>query len=170
MQKSSQYWIDQLEMEAHPEGGYFKEVYRSGEILPEDGLPERYSSTRNISTSIYFLLKSDQVSNFHRIASDETWHFYAGSPLTIHLLEPEQGYKKLLVGPDYDQGYRFQQTVPREVWFGATVDATDSFTLVGCTVAPGFDFEDFELARREELLREFPGQSEIITKLTNSGN
>lgn len=164
--KTAQYWIDRLNLQAHPEGGYFSEVYRSDEVIAGTALPDRFSSDHNIATSIYFLLKSGEPSKFHRILSDETWHFYAGSPLSIHLLDHTAGYRTLPLGPDFDNGYRFQQTVPRNVWFGATVDLPNSFSLVGCTVAPGFAFEDFELAERTSLLAEFPDHSEIIKKLT----
>lgn len=153
-------------MEAHPEGGYFKEVYRAPEVISPDCLPDKYTTSRNYSTSIYFLLRGDQVSKFHRLNSDEVWHFYTGSPLTLHLIDPKGKYEQLLVGPDFEKGYRFQQMVPADTWFGATVDDPDSFTLVGCTVAPGFDFEDFELAKQSELLAQYPDHSEIIKKLT----
>ena len=166
MNGDARYWIDKLNLQAHPEGGYFAEVYRSGEMLPAAALPERYGQDRNIATAIYFLLTSDQISRFHRLKSDETWHFYTGSPMTIHLLDPNQGYSKLLLGPDFDSGYRFQQTVPRNVWFGATVDQPASFTLVGCTVAPGFDFADFEMGTNEDLKAAFPGYTEVIDRLT----
>lgn len=163
---SAQYWIDRLNLQAHPEGGYFSEVYRSDEKITSSALPDRFTADHAFSTSIYFLLKSGEPSKFHRILADETWHFYAGSPLTIHLLDTANGYRTLPLGSDFDNGYRFQQTVPRNVWFGATVDQPESFTLVGCTVAPGFEFEDFELADRNYLLENFANHSEIIRTLT----
>lgn len=164
--ESPEYWIDQLQMEAHPEGGYFKEIYRAPDIISSDCLADKYNTDRNYSTSIYFLLKGDQVSKFHRLTSDEIWHFYTGSSLTIHLLEADGKYEQLLVGQDFEKGYRFQQVVPADTWFGATVDDPDSFTLVGCTVAPGFDFQDFELADQADLLSQYPKYSDIIKKLT----
>ncbi len=163
---TTDYWIEKLNLQAHPEGGYFSEIYRADERISTEALPDRFSSDHAFSTSIYFLLKSGEPSKFHRILSDETWHFYAGSPLTIHLLDPTHGYRTLPLGSDFENGFRFQQTVPRQVWFGATVNQPDAFTLVGCTVSPGFEFEDFELAERKKLLSEYPDHTNIIKRLT----
>lgn len=164
--KTADEWIDALGLEPHIEGGYYREIYRSGEIFPAEALPRRYSGARCFATAIYFLLKSGQVSRLHRLRSDEIWHFYAGGPLTLHLLAPGADYRSVRLGADPDDGQQLQAVVPSGVWFGAAVDAPDSFALVGCTVAPGFDFADFELGRRDELSARFPQQSDLIRRLT----
>ena len=140
----AKYWIKKLKMAKHPEGGHYREVYRSEEMIPLKGLPARYTGQRAFATSIYFLLKGLEVSQFHRLKSDELWHFYTGSPLTIHIINPSGTYSTINLGPDIRKGQTFQCAIPRNHWFGATVDNTKSFSLVGCTVAPGFDFADFE--------------------------
>ncbi len=160
------YWIEKLELTKHPEGGYFKEVYRSDENMEESALPERYRGERAFATSIYFLLKGDEFSSFHRIQSDETWHFYVGSVLELNVLSIEGVLEKYLLGRELEKGELLQVTIPRNHWFGARVLDRNGFALLGCTVAPGFHFDDFELADREELLEQFPAHSEIIRELT----
>lgn len=164
--KTPEYWIEKLDMTPHPEGGYFKEVYRSEESHKGDHLPERFGGDRSHGTSIYFLLVGEQVSKFHRIKSDEIWHFYEGSPVTIYSISYDGELKKTIVGRDYDKGERLQAVIPKGEWFGAEVNDKDSYSLCGCTVAPGFHFEDFELAKSEFLIEEFPKLYEVINKLT----
>lgn len=163
---NAEYWIKKLGLEKHPEGGWFKEVYRADEIHKHEHLPERYKGGRHHSTSIYFLLTSDTFSAFHRIKSDELWHFYSGSAVTVYMIDENGNYSETSVGPNNEAGEIFQCVIPRGVWFGAKVNQADSFSLVGCTVAPGFHFDDFELAEREELLKQFPQHKEIIERLT----
>jgi len=166
--KTAAEWVEHLELQPHPEGGYFKEVYRSAETIPMAGLPDRFAGPRNYATSIYFLLESHQFSTLHRIQSDEAWHFYAGSAITVHEIHSSGAARQLVIGPDVDNGESFQGVVPAGVWFGAQVLAPNSFALVGCTVAPGFDFVDFEMATQSNLLKEFPEHSELIKQLTRS--
>jgi hypothetical protein len=130
---------------------------------------EGYSGARAASTAIYFLLAGEQASAFHRIRSDEVWHFHAGGSLTLHLLEEGRGYRTLHLGGEPLGKEWPQAVVPGGTWFGATVDEADGYALVGCTVAPGFDFADFEMARRHELLAEFPQHRGIIERLTSDG-
>jgi len=163
-----QYWIEKLGLEKHPEGGYFKEVYRSEEIIPKQSLHKRYLGDRNHSTSIYFLLTSNEFSAFHRIKSDETWHFYSGSPVTVHMIDESGKYSNVKLGSNPENGEVFQFAIPHGVWFAASVNEPDSFTLVGCTVAPGFHFDDFELGKREELIKLFPQYEGVIRKFTGS--
>jgi len=167
MNKSADYYIEKLNLQKHPEGGYFKEIYRSEEIIKSNALPTYFDGERNISTSIYFLLKSDDFSSFHRIKSDEIWHFYKGSPLTIFLILNGE-IKKLLLGNNFENGESFQQIVPKNSWFAASVNNPNSFSLIGCTVAPGFDFNDFELATRKELFVSYPSLHEKINQFTRS--
>lgn len=156
--------VETLNLEPHPEGGYYTEVYRSEGIIEteEDDFPDG----RHFSTSIYYLLKSEDQSYFHRIKSDEVWHHYEGSSLTIHLISRSGSYREIHLGKNLRKGQKPQQIVPSGYWFGVTVDEPDSYSLCGCTVSPGFDFDDFEMADRETLLRKFPDHKEIITKLT----
>ena len=164
--KSPEYWINKLEMMPHPEGGYFKEVYRSQESHKADGLPNRFGGDRSHGTSIYFLLVGDQVSKFHRIKSDEIWHFYEGSAVTIYRITPAGKLLTTIVGRDFENGEELQAVIPFGEWFGAEVNDKGSFALVGCTVAPGFHFEDFELANCDDLEKEFPAEYDVIQKLS----
>ncbi len=166
MKKNAQYWVNKLGLEKHPEGGWFKEIYKADEIIKQEHLPERFSGHRHHSTSIYFMLTSDTFSAFHRIKSDELWHFYTGSPVTIYTIDEDGNYSEIKLGGNAEDGEVFQCVIPKGVWFGAMVSAADSFTLVGCTVAPGFHFDDFELAKRDELMKSSPQHKEIIEKLT----
>jgi uncharacterized protein len=161
------YWIQSLALQPHPEGGFFKETYRSSEKMKSRHLPERYQGDRSFSTAIYFLLRSQDRSVFHRIKSDELWHFYQGNTLLIYILT-EQGLKTHRLGPDLSAGDSLQVVVPAYCWFGARVENPNGFALCGCTVAPGFDFEDFEMANRDYLLSLYPNEEEIITQLTHS--
>lgn len=156
-----EHWIKKLDLQLHPEGGWFRETYRAQEIIPATGLPARFSGARSFCTAIYFLLTEDTFSAFHRILSDEIWHFHAGDALEIHLLHPGGGHQMIPLGPG-----AFQAVVPAGCWFGARMAAGGSFALVSCTVAPGFDFTDFRLARRGDLLSQFPAHRDIIRALT----
>lgn len=152
--------IEHLQLSPHPEGGYFKEVYRSDEQLQQ--LPERFSGPRSIATSIYFLLSGTDKSHFHRIRSDETWHFYMGASLCLHQIDEAGKYQQVHIGSNITQGEVLQYTVPRNAWFAAQNLDANSYSLVGCTVAPGFDFADFELAKPEQLLDVCPDKKELI--------
>jgi len=163
----AQYWVDRLGLAPHPEGGYFREIYRSSEILSEASLPPRFAGPRSFVTTIYYLLDSNDFSSFHRIQSDELWHFYAGtSSLDVHILADGGGYQKLLIGPDPDRGESFVGVVPACSWFAAKCSDTTGYALAGCTVAPGFDFHDFEMADRETLIAEFPNHENLVSSLT----
>lgn len=153
-----QYWIDHLKMQPHPEGGYYAETYRSeGKIKELD---------RSYSTGIYFLLLEDKFSAFHRIRSDEMWHFYAGSSIEVLVLEKNGELKIHRLGNKPDQGESFQFVVPGGLWFASRMADKSTYGLVGCTVAPGFDFQDFEMARRSALIEQFPQHTQVITELT----
>lgn len=158
--------IKKLNLTAHPEGGFYKETYRSTEIIENINLSNNYIGDRNCCTSIYFLLKSEDFSAFHKINQDETWHFYEGSPITIHQIDLEGNYSKTTLGNDILNNQLPQYTVPGNYWFGATIDQQKSYSLVGCTVSPGFDFKDFRLANKIELKKKFPNHKSIIEELT----
>lgn len=156
------YWIKTLDMQPHPEGGYYSESYRAEESIAAEALPDRYQSERSFATAIYFLLVGEQVSRLHRLASDEMWHFYEGTTLTVHLLTPTGEYQAIKLGREPHKGERFQFLVPAGYWFGASVDNSEGYALVGCTVAPGFDFADFELADGPTLLTDYPQHEALI--------
>lgn len=158
--------IERLQLEKHPEGGYYRETYRSGENFSSGSGDLLFPGGRPFSTAIYYLLTSDQISKLHRIKSDEIWHYYLGSPATIHVIQPNGKYQTLYFGPDIDSLQQFQHIIPAGSWFGVTVNNPDSFFLAGCTVSPGFDFIDFEIADSYKLKKDFPGLTEIIEKLS----
>lgn len=151
--------VEILRMKAHPEGGFYSETYRAeSEIETESG-------KRQLITSIYFLLRSEDVSHFHRIQSDELWFWHEGSPLSVHLLG-EKGHEILKLGPVGDSATFPQHLVLANTIFGSSVDQPDSYSLVSCVVAPGFDFRDFELFSYENLIVQFPDNGSIISRLT----
>ena len=164
--RNAAYWIKTLHLAEHPEGGYFREIYRAKESIPPEALPPRYAGPRAFSTSIYFLLKSGQVSHFHRLRSDEVWHFYAGCPLRFHVFEGNGAYRRFYLGSKPERGEALQAILPSGVLFAAEPARPGSFSLCGCTVAPGFDFADFEFGRREELLGRFPRHKALILRMT----
>ncbi len=157
--------IARLGLRPHPEGGYYRQTYRAADTLSA-GLPERYAGPRPAATAIYFLLRDDEVSHLHRLASDEVWHFYAGKPLVVHVLSPEGERVDQVLGNDLATGQMPQFVVPQGAWFGATMLESRGFALVGNTVAPGFDFADFELADGASLAAAWPRHAELIRRLT----
>ncbi len=166
MNNKARKYIEKLQLKAHPEGGYYREVFRAGEIILADHLPKRYKSSRNFSTSIYFLLEGNQVSNFHRLKSDEQWHFYDGSGIVIYVIEEGGNLSKILLGRNIEKGESLQTVIKHNSWFGAELIDKTSFALIGCTVSPGFDFSDFELGKKAKLLNEYPDYEYTIIKLT----
>lgn len=155
MISSAKYWIEKLNLEKHPEGGWFKEVYRSEEVIPKEALPDYFSGSRNISTSIYYLLEGDNFSAFHRIKSDEIWHYYAGTS-ALEIVSIKDGrLKKQLIGTNPEENQVLQYVVPKNTWFASRLFSKSGYALVGCTVSPGFHFEDFTMAGKE-LLEEYP--------------
>ena len=164
---TAKHWIRTLNLEPHPEGGWYREVYRAAESIPHASLPDRFTGDRHFSTAIYFLLDGTNFSAFHRICQDELWHFYDGSPLTIHSIDPAGNYSTTHLGRNTSADQSLLAVVPAGHLFGATVDDPTSYSLVGCTVAPGFDFNDFHLPTRTELLDQYPQHHQIITQLTH---
>lgn len=155
MIKSAKFWIENLQLEKHPEGGWFNEVYRSGKMISKHALPVGFSGDRSISTSIYYLLEGEDFSAFHRIKSDEIWHYYTGNS-AIEIISIEEGKtKRQFLGDNPGQNQYFQIVVPKNTWFAAHLINKNGFALAGCTVSPGFHFDDFEMAGNE-LIQEFP--------------
>jgi hypothetical protein len=157
--------IRQYDLLPHPEGGYYREQYRSAEQIKKDALPERFSGDRVFSTAIYFLLEQSNFSAFHRIKSDECWHFYVGDTLHVHVIHPTGDYELIRLGQNVQAGEHFQAIVPAGSWFASETAEGGRFSFVGCTVTPGFDFEDFELAKAEELIHQFQDHSLLIKRL-----
>lgn len=165
----AQYWIEKLDLLPHPEGGCFREVYRCSESCDACGLPARFATARAFSTAIYFLLQGRAFSAFHRIKSDEIWHHYDGGDLEIIIIHPDGELAFLLLGKQTPEA-RPMRVVPYGAWFAARLCDGHDYVLCGCTVAPGFDFADFEMANRAELVRAFPQHVGVIEQLTRSGN
>ncbi len=164
------FWIERLDLRPHPEGGYFRETYRASEQVAADALPARFEGARAFGTAIYFLLTRDAFSAFHRIRSDEIWHFYAGDPITLAILDAD-GKGRLAtqsLGRDPARGEFPQAVIPAGAWFAAEVASAGRFALVGCTVAPGFDFADFELGERARLRDRYPQHRGVIERLTRA--
>lgn len=166
MPRTQEQWIEELDLQPHPEGGWFREVYRASESIPHTALPERFTGERSFATSIYYLLGPGDFSALHRIRQDEIWHFYDGSPLVVEVIHPDGAAEQLNLGRDVTAGELPMGVVPAGSWFGARVATDDGYSLVGCTVAPGFDFEDFEMPPRDELLDKYPQHHELIERLT----
>ncbi|CAI0448147.1 unnamed protein product [Linum tenue] len=177
--------VKRLNLQPHPEGGFFAETFRDTSVtLSTSHLPSTYKVDRPVSTSIYFLLPSGCVSALHRIPCAETWHFYLGEPMTVFELSEDGNIKLTCIGPDLIGDQQPQYTVPPNIWFGAfpTKDYTISpdgsvvkneprdkeshYSLVGCTCAPAFQFQDFEMAKRSELVSKFPQHESFISLLT----
>jgi predicted cupin superfamily sugar epimerase len=166
LDKNAQYWINHLGLSPHPEGGYYRVTYKSELTIVRSALPSGFQGDRSASTAIYFLLEGRDFSALHRIASDELWHFYAGSALMVYVIDPEGRYSELHLGDGSDDGEVFQATVKAGCWFASRLKGAAGFALVGCTVAPGFDFADFELATRSQLIRTYPAHQRLIEELT----
>jgi predicted cupin superfamily sugar epimerase/GNAT superfamily N-acetyltransferase len=166
VEKNAAYYIKKLGLTKHVEGGSYKESYRSPMVLPNAAIGNIFKGDRNASTAIYFLLEHRQYSAMHRIAADEIWHFYEGDPLHIYEIHPGGRLFVHTLGRDIEKGQHHQCIIAAGSWFGSRCEVLGGFSLVGCTVAPGFDIEDFELADREKLSREYPAYEKIIRELT----
>ena len=164
-QQDPQYYISKLGLEPHPEGGYFKRTFASQEQITDQELTVDFEGKRMLYTSIYFLLTSNDVSHFHRLQSDELWYYHAGSPLSVHMIDENGEYTEHKLGLDLENGEVPQVLVPKNTIFGSSVKDRETFSLVGCMVSPGFEYQDFELFTQEELLLKYPQHKEIIVKI-----
>ncbi|MFZ1518000.1 MAG: cupin domain-containing protein [Ignavibacteriaceae bacterium] len=165
MNEKAKYYIQKLQLKKHPEGGYYREIYRAAESFFIE--QPKKAIKRNVSTSIYFLLDGSQVSKFHRLRSDEQWHFYDGASVNIYIIDEKGKLKEIVLGKKSEQGEVFQTVIKKNCWFAAEVNNKRSFSLIGCTVSPGFDFSDFELADRATITNQYPKLSNLITRFTN---
>ena len=159
--------IKKLGLVRHPEGGHYRETYRSELILDRRCLPAGFGGNRSASTAILFLLSEGEKSSLHRLRSDEVWHFYLGGPLDLSWVSPAGEAITVTLGKEIEAGHAVQVTVPARAWMGARPQSGAGFCLVGCTVAPGFDFADFEMGNRDALLAQFPHLRQIIGQLTD---
>lgn len=168
MSRNAAFWIRHLGLTRHIEGGYFAEIYKSAAIVQASQLPGHFNaaSSRHYCTHIYFLLEKGQFSALHRIKSDELWHFYDGEPVIIYEIETSGKLITHLLGNDPSKDEKMFTVVKAGSWFGAALADKAEFALVGCTVSPGFDYADFEMADRKKLVGEFPQYREIVDKLT----
>ncbi|MFZ1917085.1 MAG: cupin domain-containing protein [Terriglobales bacterium] len=166
MTKDAAYWVAKLDLIPHPEGGYYRQTYRSELAIAKEALPAEFTGARPVCTAIYFLLEGGNFSAFHRLRSDEMWHFYFGGTVSVHVIELDGRHSEILLGNDPEAGEAFQAVVKAGRWFASCVRNPATFALVGCTVAPGFDFEDFEMAEREELVKLYPQHQKLIERFT----
>ncbi|MBL1210745.1 cupin domain-containing protein [Geminocystis sp. GBBB08] len=165
---NAEYWIKKLNLQKHPEGGYYRETYRSQDMINQDKSLIRYDNSRNACTAIYYLLLGEEFSAFHKLKSDEIFHFYQGSSLIVHLIDNQGEYSQFKLGNNPDNDEVLQLVIPHSYWFASNVSQPNSYSLIGCTVSPGFDFADFTLGNQEELTTLYPSLTDVIIKLTHS--
>jgi len=159
--------IKKLNLEPLPEeGGYYKEVYRSKDFIPQESLP-KHNGKRNYLTSIYYLITPEEFSGLHRVASDEIFHFYKGDPVKMLQISADGKLKEIILGSDLEKDHKIQALVPNGVWQGTKLIEGGKWALLGCNVAPGFEFEDFETGSREELINKFPQYKDSINTYTH---
>lgn len=158
MHKEAAMLVRKLVLEKHPEGGYFKQTYRSDTIVNIEG----YDGQRNISTAIYYMLVGEQFSAFHRIRSDEIWHYYAGGPIILYAIDNESKLSRTKIG----KSGMPQAVIKAGTWFAAALESRKSYCLLGCTVSPGFDYRDWERGKRDELASMYPKHKKLIDRYT----
>jgi predicted cupin superfamily sugar epimerase len=173
MQNTAEYWINHLNLQAHPEGGYYKEIFRSKEgVFRAETVNSGAQSadfranprnTKQACTSIYYLLEGKDFSGFHRLASDELWYFHKGEPLHIHVINDEGTHSTIALS-DGATG-SLQAVIPPNTWFAAELPSGTGFSLVSCAVAPGFDFAEFEMAKKEDLVKQYPQHQGLLERL-----
>jgi predicted cupin superfamily sugar epimerase len=166
MAKTGQDWVERLDLQKHPEGGYYRETYRGADLVNQDQSLSRYSGKRNTSTAIYYLLMGQDFSAFHKLKSDEIFHFYAGSALDVHIISEQGDYSYVKLGNNPDNNEVLQLVIPYGNWFASAVSEAESYSLIGCTVSPGFDFHDFFLGEKDNLLNLYPQHTQIINRFT----
>lgn len=167
--KNAKLLIEKYELENHPEGGYFKRTFASKDIVKVN---KRYQDENRLASShIYYLLEGNDFSAFHRIKSDEHWHFYAGDNLILYILDQHKNLQQIILGnPLLTDGAVFHHCIEQGQWFAAKIGAENSYSFIGCTVAPGFEERDWELAVREKLISEYPEHQNLIARYTYAEN
>ncbi|MEO5683565.1 MAG: cupin domain-containing protein [Chitinophagaceae bacterium] len=166
MKLTADYWINTLQLTRHIEGGSYTRTYCADLVLPRQQLPASFNGPRPVATAIYFLLENNQFSAIHRIASDELWHFYYGDALVVYEIDKAGKLTEHLLGNNPGNNEHFQCLVKAGSWFGSKTREGGDYSLVGCTVSPGFDFADFEMGDRAELLQFYPQHAAVIQMLT----
>jgi predicted cupin superfamily sugar epimerase len=164
MKKTAEFWINKLNLKPHPEGGYFSEIYKSDICVDKNDLPDEFNDCRSLVTSIYYLLSGNDISRFHRLKSDEIWHYYDGSALLLHIIDEKGNLTKQILGNDKDDNPVI--IIKKNQWFAAEIKDKSAFSLTGCTVSPGFDFDDLEFAATEKLIKLYPQHSAVIKRFT----
>jgi uncharacterized protein len=164
--KGYQFWIKHLNLQPHPEGGFFRETYRSNLVIDHNILPVDYSGNRKLSTSIYYMLRSGEISRLHRLHSDELWYYHLGSSIKIVMIDQEGNKHTKLLGANLEKAEQLQVLIPSGTIFGAELIDSDSFSLLGCMVTPGFEFDDFEIFDKEDLLQAYPKHVDLINKFS----
>jgi predicted cupin superfamily sugar epimerase len=154
--------IEKFDLKPHPEGGWYCQIYKSYEQIAASALPERFRGDRSFSTAIYFLLEEGNFSVFHRIKSDECWHFYSGDSLLLYIINNNGNLETITLGSDFEKDQHFQYVVPAGCWFASRPAIGSEYCFAGCTVSPGFEFEDFELANAQKLSASYPEHRELI--------
>jgi len=157
--ENAQYWIEHLELKPHPEGGYYKEVFRSQQQV----IRANASDSRSACTSIYYLLEGNDFSGFHRLLSDELWYFHKGMPLLVHVINEKGNYSKLELSDNVSGNLSI--VIPAGSWFASEIPSKSAFALVSCAVAPGFEFDEFEMAKKDELIALYSTHAEILNRL-----
>jgi uncharacterized protein len=161
---TKEYWIQHLDLKPHPEGGFFKEVYRSSIGVSKDDLPIGYKSSRRLSTSIYYLLRSGDISKMHRLKSDELWFFHFGSPLKVILIDPEGKKHTKILGNNPEKAEYFHILIPAGNIFAAEVMEPDFYSVISCVVSPGFEYDDFEMFEKDDLIQAYPKHTDLFEK------
>lgn len=160
--------VERFELEPHPEGGYFREVYRSPLALQHPGIPAGHDRIRRTGTLIYFLLEGESFSAFHRVRwSDEGWHLYAGGPIELNVIDPAGGHSQHLLSSDFAIGEP-TTVVPAGHWQAARIARGSTWAFGGCTVSPGFEFDDFEMPTAAALIDAYPDHEALIRSLTRT--
>lgn len=161
-------WIRALALDPHPEGGHFRESWRAEEQVVPGARSAQPGAPRAAGTAIHYLLRAGEHSRLHRLRADEVWHLYVGGPLVLHVFERDNAYHPRVLGLDVAAQQAPQHVVPKGCWFGAELADGVPFALVGCTVAPGFEFADLEFADRQRLLAQHPDHAALVTRLTEA--
>jgi predicted cupin superfamily sugar epimerase len=165
MNRTADYWIQHLQLQPHPEGGAYARVYASEFLISQSALPLTFSGDRHSCTHIYYLLEQNDYSGFHRIQSDELWHHYDGKCLCIYEIDKESKLTEHLLGKNIEAGEKPFCVIKAGSWFASRLKNSAGFVLVGCTVSPGFDFAEFEMAEKEKLTTQFPAHNKLISEL-----
>ena len=163
--KKAEKLVKKFDLHPHPEGGWYKQTYKSSLTVTSNELPQQFNGERSFATSIYFLLEEGDYSSFHRIKSDECWHFYSGDPILVYVISENGSLEIITLGSDFENGELFQYVVAANCWFASRPARGSDYCFVGCTVSPGFEFDDFELANVDALSSLYPNHRELIAEL-----